>query len=351
MTDRSPTRLALFALAAALLGRPAFAADLDTAPVERREVPREYRLDGLVEATQQTTVSAQTSGQVEEVLFDVDDYVAKDQLIVRLKDTEQQAGLNQAEADLKEAAARLTEAEDNYKRTRDLFARKLASQAQLDAATAARKSARARKEAAEARLVQAGEQFEYTRLKAPYSGIVTQRFVEVGETASPGQKLMSGLSLDQLRVTVDLPQSLIPVIRERGKARVLLPGGETIEGVDLTIFPFADQASNTSKVRVGLPRGVKGLFPGMFVKTGFVTGVKQELVVPREAVVYRSEVTAVYVVDEDGRVHFRHIRAGQPASDGMISVIAGLSPGESVAIDPVAAAARLKQQLAESAHE
>jgi RND family efflux transporter MFP subunit len=344
-------RYLIYALALLPALSAAAPADLETVKASKRETAREFWLDGDVEAINQTTLSAQTGGQVEEILFDVDDYVEAGQVVIRLKDTEQQAGLNQAEADLKEAAARLTEADDNYKRTRDLFARKLASQAQLDAATAARKSARARKEAAEARLVQAGEQFEYTRLKAPYSGIVTQRFVEVGETASPGQKLMSGLSLDQLRVTVDLPQSLIPVIRERGKARVLLPGGETIEGVDLTIFPFADQASNTFKVRVGLPRGVKGLFPGMFVKTGFVTGVKQELVVPREAVVYRSEVTAVYVVDEDGRVHFRHIRAGQPAGDGMISVIAGLSPGESVAIDPVAAAARLKQQLAESAHE
>lgn len=325
--------------------------ELETATATKRETAREFWLDGDVEAINQTTLSAQTSGQVVEILFDVDDFVEADQVVIRLKDTEQQAGLNQARADQKEAVARLKEAEDNYKRTKDLYARKLVSQSDLDKATAAQKAARARKDAAEAGLVKATQQFEYTRVKAPYSGIVTQRFIEVGEIASSGQKLMSGISLDQLRVTVDMPQSLIPVIREQGKARVLLPTGETIEGVDLTIFPFADQASNTFKVRVDLPEGVKGLFPGMFVKTAFVTGVKQELVIPREAVVYRSEVTAAYVVDKEGGVHFRHIRAGQPTSDGMIAVIAGLSPGERVAIDPVAAATLLKQQLAESAHE
>jgi RND family efflux transporter MFP subunit len=325
--------------------------DLDTATATKRETAREFWVDGVVEAINQTTLSAQTQGQVEEILFDVDDYVEAGQVVIRLKDTEQQAGLNQAKADLKEAAARLREAEEDYKRTLDLFKRKLTSQSQLDKSTAALKSARARKDASDARLAQATEQFGYTRIKAPYSGIVTQRFVEVGETASPGQKLMSGISLDQLRVAVDMPQSLIPVIRELHKARVLLPTGESIEGTDLTIFPFADQASSTFKVRVILPRGVKGLFPGMFVKTGFVTGTKQELVVPRDAVVYRSEVTAVYVVDPTGRVHFRQIRAGQPAADGMLSVIAGLSPGEQVATDPVAAATLLKQQLAETAHE
>jgi RND family efflux transporter MFP subunit len=327
------------------------AAELETATASKRETSREFWLDGDVEAINQTTLSAQTQGQVEEILFDVDDFVEAGQVLIRLKDTEQRAGLNQAKADLKEAIARLQEAEDDFKRTKDLFARKLASQSQLDKSTASQKSARARKDAAAARLIKASEQFEYTRIKAPYSGIVTHRHVEVGETASPGQKLMSGISLEQLRVTVDMPQSLIAVIREQGKARVLLPSGETIDGVELTIFPFADQSSSTFKVRVRLPDGVKGLFPGMFVKTGFVTGTKQYLVVPRSAVVYRSEVTAVYVVDKQGGVHFRHIRAGQPNSDDTLSIIAGLSPGDEVAVDPVAAAKLLKQQMLETAHE
>jgi len=326
-------------------------AELETAPAVKRETPREFWLDGVVEAINQTTLSAQTRGQVEEILFDVDDYVEAGQVVIRLKDTEQKAGLDQARADLKEAAARLQEAEDDYQRTKDLFTRKLTSQSQLDKATAGLKSARARKDAADARLAQATEQFEYTRIRAPYSGIVTHRHVEVGETATPGQKLISGISLNQLRVTVDMPQSLIPVIREQGKARIVLPTGETLEGADLTIFPFADQASNTFKVRVDLPPGVKGLFPGMFVKAAFVTGVKQDLAVPESAVVYRSEVTAAYVVDKAGRIHFRHIRTGLPAGDGMISVIAGLSPGDEVAIDPVAAAKRLKQQMSETPHE
>ncbi|MCG8488594.1 MAG: efflux RND transporter periplasmic adaptor subunit [Candidatus Thiodiazotropha sp.] len=322
-------------------------APFETGSVVKRETAREFWLDGTVEAINQTTLSAQTRGQVEQILFDVDDYVEKGQVVVKLKDTEQRAGLDQARADLKEAVARQQEALDDFNRTKDLFGRKLASQSQLDKATAALKSAKARKEAADARLAQATEQFEYTRIKAPYSGIVTHRHVEVGEIASPGQKLMSGTSLDQLRVIVDLPQSLVPVIRQQGKARVLLSSGESIEGVKLTIFPFADQSSSTFQVRVDLPEGVKDLFPGMFVKTAFITGVKQELVVPREAVVYRSEVTAVYVLSSDGRIHFRHIRAGHPVSEDALSVIAGLSAGEQVILDPVAAATGLKQQLAE----
>ncbi|MEN8168098.1 MAG: efflux RND transporter periplasmic adaptor subunit [Pseudomonadota bacterium] len=327
------------------------AAELEATKVELQESPREFLLDGTVEAIHRTTVSAQTSGQVQEILFDVDDFVEKQQMLIRLKDTEQKARLHQAEADLKEALARLQEAEDEFKRISDMHEKKLVSQSQMDKATTALKSARARQDAASAGLVQASEQFEYTRVKAPYSGIVTERHVQLGEVASPGQALMSGISLDRLRVLVDVPQSLIPTIREQGKARVLLPNGEVIGAVKLTIFPYAHAGSNTFKVRVNLPEGVADLFPGMFVKTAFVTGMRKQLVVPRSAVVYRSEVTAVYVVGKDGRIRFRRVRTGNPTGNGMVAVIAGLTAGEQVALDPIAAGAELKRQLAETRHE
>ena len=327
------------------------AAELETGTAIQREAAREFRLDGVIEATKQSTVSAQTQGRVEEILFDVDDFVEKDQLLIKLKDTEQKARLLQAEADLKEANARLREAEEEYNRIQGMHSKQLASRSQLDKVTAALKSARARKQAATAGIVQATEQLAYTRIQAPYSGILTHRHVEVGEIAAAGQKLMSGLSLDQLRVNVDVPQSLIPTIRKLGKARVILPGAGTIEAAKITIFPFANPGSNTFQVRIELPAGIPDLFPGMFVKSAFVTGVKNELVVPRKAVVYRSEVTALYVIDDKGDIQFRYIRPGHPTEDGMIAVIAGLSAGEMVALDPIAAGALLKQQLAGTGNE
>jgi len=322
--------------------------ELATALAIIRETPREIRLDGVVEVVNQTTVSAQTQGQVEQVLFDVDDFVEAGQLIIRLKDTQQRARLRQAEAELKETLAKLQEARDQHRRVKEMYAKKLVSQSRMDETVVALKSAGARQQAASAGLERAKEQFEYTRIKAPYSGIVTQRLIEVGEIASPGQKLMSGISMDQLRISVDVPQSLIPTIRKLGKARFLQPGNGYVDALKLTIFPFAHQGSNTFKVRMNLPKGTVNLFPGMFVKTAFTTGIKEELVVPATAVVYRSEVTAVYVVNDDGRIGFRHVRLGHLTDDGRISVIAGLLPGEKVTLDPIAAGKILKQQLREA---
>lgn len=158
---------------------------------------------------------------------------------------------------------------------------------------------------------------------------------------------MTGISLDQLRVNVDMPQSLIRSVRKLGKARVQQPDGGWVKVTRITVFPFADFGSNTFKVRLDLPEDIPDLFPGMFVKTAFVTGVKKELVVPAASVVYRSELTGAYVVGPQDRIGFRQLRIGHETDDGQISVLSGLDAGERVALDPVGAGILLKKQRTE----
>jgi RND family efflux transporter MFP subunit len=198
-------------------------------------------------------------------------------------------------------------------------------------------------DAARAELAQAEQQLEYTRVTAPYTGIVTQRHVEVGEMASRGQRLMSGLSLQQLRVEVDVPQSLIGAVRQEQGAMVRVDG-RWIEATGMTVFPVADPATDSFRVRLDLPEGVEDVFPGMYVKVAIHVGSHAALVVPRSAVVYRSEVIGVYVVDAEGRIWLRHVRLGRSLPDGRHTVISGLDAGERVALDPQAAVEALKAQ-------
>ncbi len=319
--------------------RPALA----QAEAHYQTVPREYRLDGVVEAINRTTVSAQTQGQVDAILYDVDDFVNKGDLIARLRDTEHRSRVAQAAAELKSATAQLQQARDEFGRIEGLYKKKNVSDSAMDKAQADLTSAQARLEAAQAGLQQAQEQLQYTQIRAPYSGIVTQRHVEIGEMASPGQAVMSGVSLEELRVIVDVPQSVIPAVRELGEIKVYLPDGEIATPGRITVFPFADLGSNTFKVRVDLTGRMQGLFPGMFVKTAIVTGKKEELTVPKAAVVYRSEVTGVYVLGGDGAISLRQIRVGRVLGDDLV-VLSGLSQGEKVALDPIAAGVALKAQ-------
>ena len=316
---------------------------LELVPIQAQTVAQERQFDGVIEAVNQSTVSSQVVSRIVEINYDVDDLVPKGAVLIRFRDSEQRARLAQAEAGLSEAKARLKEATDEYARVKDIYAKKLVSKAELDKAEASLKAAKARLAAAKAKLEEAQEQLDHTVIKAPYAGLVTQRHVEVGETVGIGQPLMTGLSLETLRAVAHVPQAFVNAVRASGQARVITTNGESISAKSLRIFPYADERTHAFKVRVNLPDGVTGLYPGSFVKVAFVTGEDERLLVPEEAVVRRSELTALYVVDEAGELHFRQIRAGRRV-DGKVEVLAGLESGERVAIDPVAAAIELKQQ-------
>jgi RND family efflux transporter MFP subunit len=320
------------------------------AAAQMTTLPQEHILDGVVEAVNQSTVSAQTSGRVQEILVDVNDQVPAGTLILRLRDTEQRAALAQARASMEEAQARSQEAEAEYQRVRGIAERKLAAKAELDAATAARNAARARLDAARAGVDRAQEQLDYTVVKAPYSGIVLQRHVQIGETVQPGQALISGFSLAELRVVTGVPQRLIESVRRHQQARVMVPddsGSHSIDAAKLTLFPYADAQSNVFKVRVYLPENTTGVYPGMFVKVAFATGSGSHLVIPQQTLVQRSEVSAVYVVRDDV-VSLRQLRVGRTGEGERIEVLAGLDAGEQVALDPLAAGRYLQQSRAES---
>lgn len=310
---------------------------------EQREVVSEQIFDALVEAVYQSTVSAETSGRVIELNYDVDDYVPKGTVLLRLTDTQQRADLKQATATLEEAEARHREAKARFDRVQGLFGKKLISKQELDQAAADLKAAAARFRLAKGGVEKAREELEQTIVRAPYSGVVVKRHVELGEAANPGQPLMTGFSLEQLRAISVVPQNLIEAVRTYGQASVIvtLRGDERIPAEKLTFTPYADPYTHTFRVRVSLPSGDHGLYPGTFVKVAFVTGKEQRLLIPAQAVAYRSEVRGVYVVDEKGRVSLRQVRVGRTLGTH-IEVLAGLSAGEQVALDPVRAAVYLK---------
>lgn len=310
------------------------AVPLETFTTTLEDAARERIWDGRVEAVNQATVSAQTSGRIAELPFDVNDYVEAGDVLMRFTDTEQKAALARAEAALQESNARLAEANQEFERFSKMIENNSVSQSRFDQSRANRDAARARLNAARSGVETAQEQLEYTVIRAPYAGIVSKRHVELGELVSPGQPVISGLSLQSLRVNVDVPQSMFHSVRTIGKA-VVYVDGERIPAESMTYFPVADSAANTFRVRVNLPDGAATLYPGIFIKVGFVVGEAQRLLVPQDAIVRRSELSGIYVVDGDD-VSLRQVRLGRKFADS-VEVIAGLSEGEVVATDPVAA--------------
>lgn len=311
---------------------------LAVATVQYREVAQSYAAEGLVEATRQSTVSAQISGRIKEINFDVGSHVNKGQVILRIDERETGQALAGRNAQVQQAQATLQNAKTAYERSKQLFEQKFISQSALDKAQADYQVARAQAAASEAGAGQASLAYGYSTVIAPYSGVVSARLVEVGEMVMPGKPLMTGFDPAGMRVVVSVPQYKLPEIGQNPKVTVEVPSlNRWIKAASAAVQPIADVRTHSTQVRVYLSANEEGIYPGMFVRAHFVVGTANKLVIPVSAVLHRSEVVAVYVVDEKGGVKLRQIRLGETNADGLVEVLAGLNPGEQVALDPVKA--------------
>lgn len=328
------------ALAACGSGEPSHAPapieGLETLVVAAGEAGAGRAWDGVVEAVRQASLSAQTSGRVTAVLHDINDRVAAGTVLVRLSAVEQQSGVEAARAQLRAAEATATEAEATYRRYVELSEAHYVSKLQLDEMRAKRDSAIAARDAARARLTDVGQQSAYTTIRAPYAGLVATRDVEPGESIGIGQPLMTIFAPDALRLEVSIPQSDAEAVRARPVASVTLADGRRVDASAVTVFPSADAATHAVRVRVQLPPLDPAPHPGTTAKVAFPAAAGTAFPrVPQSALVRRGEVVAVYVL-ADGRVSLRQVRIGDRSGDA-VDVIAGLTPGETIAADPVAA--------------
>lgn len=315
-------------------------------------------LEAKLEAVKQSTVSAQTSGIIERVNFDINDKVEAGQVLILINNSQQQAALSQAEAAQAQAQALNKDAQVVLKRHRALLAQKTLSQGEFDTSLARANSAHAMLLAAKAQVTQAKEQLSYTRMTAPYSGIVRERFVQVGELVNPGQPVMTGFALKPLRAVTDIPQSLASQLAQQNSVQQeaihILAHGKSYQGAELTLFPYADSRYSSVRARINLVEEIADdsstLIPGAWVQVRFPSNQQQGIYLPASAILQQGEVASVYIKKETG-YSLRYVRLGQTLRDNRVRIISGLEAGEEVAIDALAAAKRISKAAAAMAEK
>lgn len=303
----------------------------ETVTVSLGEHTRWVELDAKLEAVKAATVSAQTSGRVLVLHYDVNDIVPQGAPLLEITSKEQAAELAAANAELARAMALNTEAQLTSTRYKELFPQGAISQGNMDEATAQAKSAEQAVSAAKANIVRANESLTYTSVLAPFSGVVTQRHVEEGETVTPGQALLSGFSLTQMRAVTQVPQRYIDALKQQPEFEIILNDGRSYQSSELTIFSFADPHSHSYKVRILLPEGEANLMPGMWAKAKFSAGVIRSITLPTSSIIKRGELSAVYRQLGDKFV-LNQVRIGKSYQD-TIEILSGLDDGDIVALD------------------
>ncbi|KPV41047.1 hypothetical protein AN478_03735 [Thiohalorhabdus denitrificans] len=338
-------RLAVVLAGAALFATvSAEAAEMpfETMVLEPQPVERIRSAPGTVESRRASRISAEVSGQVVAMPYDVGDSVAKGDTLVRLDDESLRAQLAVTEAALEAAKARAEEARSTFQRTKSLYEQNSASEQQMDEASAALSRAEAQRSQAEAEIRKLRIRLDKTEIQAPVDGVVTATHMEEGELAQPGAPLITVLDPSRLRLTARVQESRIPELLADGEARAWIPAlDERFPAERVTIVPQGDPTTHTFQVRLRLPEEAP-VSAGMFGRAEFLMGAEDSLVVPRRALVHRNEITGVYVVREN-RVVFRLVELGEHSQEGR-EVLAGLRAGDRIALDPERALRYLKEE-------
>ncbi len=340
----SPARLMLAACCAVALNA-VHAEPLATLEIEPVQLSDEYVADAVIESARQTDIAAQVSGRVTSLYVKAGDRVGAGQPLLSVDQRAAEQQLAAVQAQVAAAHAEREVARRELERTQVLYEKKYVSQAALDRAKARYESASAMSLARRADARAAAVEPALRNIAAPYAATVGSVNVELGSMAMPGTPLVTLFDPKALRAVATVPQSRAALLRTDVPVQVELPDLAPAQrwqtASSVTILPLTDPLSDSIAIRLPLPSlAGETLRPGMFARAHFSIGAPRgRIMVPMSAVVRRTEVTAVYVVGGDGKTTLRQIRLGQ-ARAGKVEVLAGLSAGERIALDPLAAAHR-----------
>ena len=298
-------------------------------------LPLEARVSGTVQARNQVQVYPEVSERVTNLYVESGDYVEAGEPMVRLNDRVYRDRLRQAEAslridqaDVRAARATLAEAEARLARTERLVEQEFESAQVLEGVQAEVESAEAAVDQAEGQVAQAEAVVEERRaevaetvVRAPFSGYVGERNVQVGQRVETSAALFTLADLDQVRVRVPISDRLYSQIRA-GQTVEILPNGNADNAVRAEISriaPFLDSESYSARAEIDVDNSDQRLLPGMFVQVDIFYGESdQATLIPRSALYDnpRTGEQGVFVASALGEEMPITQTAEQPAEQG-----------------------------------
>ncbi len=316
--------------------------------VQKSQVLQWVEAVGTVRAQEVAPLAAQVMGTITSVAVREGDSVRRGQLLISIDDAQAQAGLARAQAGVAVAQQELVSvnsdralAESTMKRYQILWDKKSVSphefdevRARLQAASAHRELAVAGEAQARAELAQARATVGFSRIRAPFDGVVTERRIDPGALAVPGTPLLTVESRGRYRLEATVDERNLMGIRLGQSVPVSIEavGPDSLAGKVVQIVPAVDPASRSFVVKVELPPNER-LRSGLFGRARFQLGQHEGITIPRSAMVDRGQLQGVLVVGQDRVAMLRYLTLGH-ASGENVEVLSGLSPGEVIIAVP-----------------
>jgi len=313
-----------------------------------QKLPETVDTVGTVRALESSALSSQVMGTITSIAVREGDRVRAGQTLLTIDAAQLASQADRAHASVVAMGQQIAAVESDaalaastLKRYEMLKAQKSVSPQEFDEVESRSKAASARlamvrSQEGEARAAESAARTMqgYTRIHAPFDGIVTERKVDPGAMATPGSPLMTIEKAGALRLEVSVDESLLPFVHAEASIPVRIDtlGSEPLNGKVAQIVPSADPGSRSFLVKIDLPIAT-GLHSGMYGNALLLRGTKDVLIIPRSSVITHGSMQGVYVIGQNHVAELRYISVGNP-HDNAIEVLSGLSAGETVIDSP-----------------
>jgi len=287
-----------------------------THQVKSQTVPANYVTSGAVTSDHRVSISSRLSGYIRDLNVREGDSVKAGQILVRVDPTDAKQALIQAEADLADAKA-------DMQRYDELVQAGAVTPQQAD-------KAKLRFDVAASQVKQARNQLSYAEVRSPVDGVVVEKRLSQGDLASPGIPLLTLEDPTSLLVETYVSESFVSRIHEGDTVDLEIPSlKQVFPGVIRQVVQAADPVSHQFLVKIALTAS-KDIHPGMFAQAKFHVGERAALFIPTSAVLTRSGLSNVYIVDAQGLAQYRMVRLSNTMGDN-VEVLAGLHAGDTIA--------------------
>ncbi len=290
---------------------------LTTTTVRMIEAPRMQELPGTVRPAARATLAAKVMGVITGLPVELGQAVKQGDLLVQIAAGEIAARAEQARvADLQAARA--------LERESELLARNAATAETV-------RNLEERRQMTQAALAEAETMLSYTRIQAPFDGVISRKLADEGDLASPGQPLLEIERGGNLRVEVDIPDQLARRMNRGDKLSVLLDGETRVEAVLAELSSSADPRTRTVAAKLDLPAGSPAR-SGMFARVFIPAETIRRIEIPASAVTPHGQIERVFVV-QDNKAQLRIVRTGA-RRNGTVDILSGLNEGEQIITTP-----------------
>ena len=280
-------------------------------------------------ARQATTISSRVLARITDITVRAGDVVTQGQLLLELERSDLESRLEQAREQVRSIEARLTEARLGLERAEQLHQQDLVADALLDEARASHGALSADLATARQAVKEAEIAIGFTEIRSPIDGRVVERFAEPGDTASPGDKLLSLYNPLSLRIEAAVREGLALPLTLGQALEVEIPSlQKTIPAQIEELVPAAHPGSRSFMIKARVEYDGQ-LLPGMYARLLVPASHESLILVPADRVSKYGQMDIVWV-QSNGQTNRRFIRAGREVQPGMLEVISGLEENERI---------------------